>query len=128
MSWRVWSHFFYSLIFSGFEDPIQTALWQYIKEQMLPANEIEEVMKIAEVLERLGEGNPPNFGSNPISNIEFDLDKDITPIEEKMLMEKFNLKNGPICELFESGMGLKTFNNASSINYCVGPWNCKCHI
>ena len=86
-----------------FEDPIHTAMLQYINEQRLGAHEVKEVMEIAGVLERFDEGNPPNFESNSISKVEFDLDKEISPTGVKMLKEKFNMKNDPILEF--SGPG-----------------------
>ena len=68
--------------------------------------EVEEMMKISEVLRSLGEGNPPNFGSHSLHSIELQLGKEISSTGRQMLQEKFNMKVDPPCAPLESGMGL----------------------
>ena len=87
-------------------DPFCAAITQFIIEQKLEGQEVEEVMKIAGVLRQIGEGNPPDFGSHSLNSIEFILGKEISPIGRKMLEEKFNIAMSPPCCVLDSGMGL----------------------
>ena len=85
----------------GSKDPFYTL--DYIREQKLKGEQVEEVMKIAGVLENLGEGNPPNFGSHSIHSIEYFLGKEISSTGRKMLEEKFKIAVNPSWNLLDSG-------------------------
>ena len=90
---------------SGVRDPIFDAVSQYIQEENLEPREKVEMMKIAAVLRKLGEGDPPNFGSHSLSSIEFFLGREISSTGRKMLEEEFKVVMKPPHTPFESGMG-----------------------
>ena len=91
----------------GFKDPFYSVILQYIDEQKLEGNDVDDVMKIAGVLRRLaGEGNLPDFGSHSLSSIEYFLGEEISSTGRKMLQEKFKIAINPFWNVIESGMEL----------------------
>ena len=94
--------FFQRAAEGGFEDPLYTAILQYISDQKLEGKEKQEVMKIAGILKHLGEGDPPDFASHSIYSIEYFLGEEISPIGRQMLHEKFKVAENPPNKHLES--------------------------